>query len=240
VTEIDAARRVAEFLDHARFVKGAQADGEGVKDFLRQMTRKVADGYYSKLAKMLGSTKNNMHGWIHGRVVPSFPAIVRMAQAFDCLISDVLLNGDIVPRYRPQLATETLKLHAPRRRNGKVNWTDVENKIADVENQELTLTEVAEIAGVDPKYIRRRFSEKAHEIVQASRNRRRRETAQRATARLDAYCQAHHEVLARGESPSRRRVLAHLGSNSVRLGWRDMHQAYWQARQDKSPGKTEI
>jgi transcriptional regulator with XRE-family HTH domain len=240
LSEIDAARRVGEFLDNARWVKSAQVDGEGVKDFLHQMTRKVAGGHYSKLAAMLGSTKTNMHGWFHGRVVPSFPAVVRMAQAFDCLISDVLLNNDIVPRYKPQLAKEALQLHAPRCRSGKVNWTDVQNKIAQVESQELTLTEVAKAAGVDQKYIRRRFLDKAKEIVQASRNRKQRDTAHRATARVDAYCRAHHEVLARGESPTRRRVLAHLESSGIRLSWSDMHEAYWRAREVGIPEKAEI
>ncbi|MGO4332742.1 hypothetical protein AB4Z48_05740 [Cupriavidus sp. 2TAF22] len=62
-----------------------------------------------------------MHGWIHGHVVPSLPAIVRMAQAFGGPIPDVLLSNEIFPRYQTRFSKTLLGLHAPRRRSGKVN-----------------------------------------------------------------------------------------------------------------------
>lgn len=104
--------------------------------------------------------------------------------------------ADMVKRYKPQLTRVPLQLHS--------------------------LMEVAEAAGVNQKYIRRRFPDKAREVAQASRSRKRQDSAYRAKDRMEAYCRAHHEVLARGESPTRRRVLAHLEISGVRLGSREV------------------
>lgn len=217
--EVDIATRVGEFLDHSRLLDSSIAGAAGVASFLHHVRDVVAGGEAKTLADMLGTTKTNVHGWMLGTVMPSFPAIVRMAQIFDCPVSDVLQGNQIVPRLR-QASAARLTLRATARTNRDVDKDEVRNRLEEISKGEErpTLSVAAASVGVSVKYIQRNFPDLHVRIVSRSTEQRRLETAHRRSRKEARIVGAREELANEGIYPSRRRIEARLKADGIRLG----------------------
>jgi DNA-binding XRE family transcriptional regulator len=86
--EIETAKLISNLLDDVSSVGSATVSH--TPEFLTQAATLLFAGNHAALARHLGLSKSQVHGWMHEGIVPSMSAAVRIACAFGCPIVDVL------------------------------------------------------------------------------------------------------------------------------------------------------
>ncbi len=91
--EIKRARLVAKLLDDMERLKGNKDNANAkISLFLKDAVRHFAGGNAALFGRVLGIKKNTLHGWMHGKFVPTFPQLVDIAFLCRCSIADVMLG----------------------------------------------------------------------------------------------------------------------------------------------------
>jgi len=217
--DIDAARRVAELLDAALYFETLRPKAGGVAQFLNHAVATVASGVSAHFAAAVGVSKSSMHGWQNGRVVPSFPVVVRVAQYCDVPIADVLLGNRSVMAPNEEFSLERTLLISRTLRSSPPSYDAVSTKLDDLiaRGEAVHVSETAKAVGVSDKFLRKRFPEAVQRIVRDGRRQKKSAAEARQLARRHAYLKMHKELVRAGKSGSRREVVRGLTAAGVRM-----------------------
>jgi len=218
--DTDAARRVAELLDAAFYFQALKPCPGGVTQFLNHAVSSLANGVSAHLAAAIGVSKSSMHGWQNGKVVPSFPVIVRVAQYCDVAIADVLLGNARVMTPNQEFLMERTLLTSRTTRCSPPSYDAVSTKLVELmaRGEAIHVSETAKAVGVSDKFLRKHYPEAVQRIVRDGRRQKKSAAEARQLARRHAYLKKHKELVRAGKSGSRREVLLELTAAGVRMG----------------------
>jgi len=218
--DTDAARRVAELLDAALYFSDLKPNHGGVAQFLNHAIATLANGVSAHFAAAVGVSKSSMHGWQNGRVVPSFPVILRIAQYCDVGIADVLLGNKRVMTPIEEFSVGRAPLISRATRSSPPCYVAVSKELEELmaRGEAIYVSETAKAVGVSDKFLRRRFPEAVQRIVQNGRHVQKSAAEARRVARRHAYFRKHEELVRAGKRGSRREVLRELKADGLRMG----------------------
>jgi transcriptional regulator with XRE-family HTH domain len=182
---------------------------KNVADFLRTALSTWPAWTLPKVADQIGLNKSYLSHWKNGVHLPSFGAVVLLAEAFNCSLESVL-TGDATGAQEPIQIEPTQK--TPRGKTVNAKDIILQMKACPETAPPLSLTELGKRLGIDSSTIRKRFPVLAKTIV-AKRNRIRKELSVRIhLERAKAYQAAANHLAMKGLRPTQRRIWEILGS----------------------------
>ncbi len=218
--EVDAARRVAEFLDAALYFSELQPQKGGVAQFLNHAIATLASGASAHFATAVGASKSSMHGWQNGGVVPSFPVLLRLAQYCDVGIADILLGNRSVMTPIQAFRMERKPTISRTTGTRPPSHAEVSKKLEELvaAGEADCVSRTASTIGVSDKFLRKQFPEVVQKIADTGRSLRSSAAEARRARRRNAFLQEHRRLTLTGARPSRRAVLRKLREDGIRIG----------------------
>ncbi|MEX3639608.1 hypothetical protein AB3X90_35180 [Paraburkholderia sp. BR14427] len=216
---------VAELLEDISRISEQKASL--LPDFLTHAADSLFDGKFAALARHLGLSKSQIHGWIHEGILPSLPGVIRIAYAFECTVADVLLGNMTRLRLR-QCCNFTHGLFCLTRKAGYK--THRQEMLASLStfikwNPDADAQEAAHHLEISPKFLRENFPTHNVALVNAGRLHRQQIAQARRDAKDDAYEKTHFALAASGVYPSRRKVTKRLKALGIQLTFADERRA---------------
>lgn len=219
--QAQSARLVAELLADVHQHPDAFANCAPPSKFLMHAANTLFEGRIGRLAKHIGIADAQVYNWCFGDRHPSFPHLVRLAQCFDCGISDVLLGNRVVlkkihrsPDARPLVAKHLF---------GAAKTAEqllAELHTAYESGSAFNLTRAAVLLGVTERFLHRLAPDISASLVQRGREVRHRKKYQREEGLFSVYFEAFQELCLADRYPGMRkvseRVYQRIGSN---LDW---------------------
>lgn len=226
--DVDAAQRVAEFLDVARYFSELKPQKGGIAQFLNHAVATLAGGASAHFAAAVGASKSSMHGWQNGAVVPSFPIILRLAQYCDVGVADVLLGNQRVmtpiKEFRMERTPVTSRATGTPLPSSAEVSKELEALLAG--GGAACVSRAANALGVSDKFLRNRFPDAVRKIADTGRRLRRSAAEARRAGRRDAFLEGHRQLVLSGARASRRAVLRKLQEDGIRLGRNEASQLH--------------
>jgi hypothetical protein len=238
------AQSFARLLDHeATHQKQIRSDCFAL--MIEEGIQRNFDGNAAAFGRHIGRQKSVICGWRRGQVMPSAFAIATISFAFQIPL-ECLFTGDksawdfSVPQPIPYPIRELL----PTKKTARtIPWDAHRIFLTRVVGGELgwikSFSHAARELHMDAGSLRRRFPQLANEVVKYCSVRRQQETLRlKAEQNKELLIQARLAVSAlraRGEGPSRRKIVAELARNGIRV-----HRQHFQLlRQATMPTPSE-
>ncbi|WP_227245427.1 TniQ family protein [Paraburkholderia caribensis] len=222
--EIETARLVAELIDD---LKVKRHEISLTAEFLRGAVSQLFGGNSAALALHLGVSKSQVHGWAHEGILPSLSCVARIAIAFDCSISDVITGQTGSLRLHHQNEFPRGLFGLARRSGHKIPLKKLAASLNHFIkcNPDSTATEAANHLDVSPRFLRDNFPAQNKALVTAGRLYRLRIAQSRLNAKYQAYERLHLALEEDNTYPSRRKVMALLKQQGIRLTYAEERHA---------------
>lgn len=223
--EIAVANLVCELLEDISRVSTQKASL--VSGFLTHASDSLFSGNSAALARYLGLSKSQIHGWMYDGIMASLPGVIRIAYAFECTIADVLLGNKTRLRLR-QGSKLSRGLFGLRRKVG--HKSPRRELLASLStfmkrNPDACAQDAASYLEVSPKFLRANFPSQNDALVNAGRLHRQRTSQARQEAKDIAYKMSHFALASQGVYPSRRKVMKELKELGIRLSFAETKRA---------------
>lgn len=208
--EIARARLIAELLGDMERLKGKTDDGSvGVSMFLRSAVEHFSGGNAALFGRLLGIKKNTLHGWLHGKFVPTFPQMVEIAFSCRCSIADVMLGKQ--PAFKePELVITHERPHKSlrKRTTRKLGKDLVKRQLQALAqgNPPISVAMAAAKIGVNRRTLFKNFGDIAKRINRRFQEYRHSEKARKLADRCDLYRQSAKRLMQGGIVPTPNRV----------------------------------
>jgi DNA-binding phage protein len=195
--------------------------------FLKRVANNLFGGNSAALARHLGLSKSQLHGWMHDGILPSLSCVARIATAFDCSMSDVISGHPSNPRLQHGRKFPR-GLFGLRRRSGYK--TPRKKLLASLSafmkgNPDSNAKNAAIHLGVSQRFLRDNFPEQNKALVNAGRFHRQQTAQARRDAIDHAYENLHRTMKSSGVYPSRRKVMKQLKEQGIGLSFADERRA---------------
>jgi hypothetical protein len=170
--EIVVANLVSELIDDVSRI-GAERRSS-IADLLARAAESIFDGNCAALARYLGVSKSQLHGWMQTENLPSLACAIRVAHAFQCTLAGVLLGRSADPLVRRLRdwprglfgLARSFGYKAPRDELVASLSTFIKN------NPHACAKEAAIHLGVSPKFLREKFPVQNASLVASARRHR--------------------------------------------------------------------
>jgi transcriptional regulator with XRE-family HTH domain len=213
---------VAELLDDVHHHPDVFVESRSTAPFLEYAVAKLFDGKSAHLAKHIGVSKSEIHGWMRGKFRPSLPRLVLIAYCCGCGISDVLLANKVKLRKVPR--SSTAKCLSKKTRAG--SFRQREELLADLEKivvelgTEPTLRAAARLLDVSDRYLRQIAPDIAAMLVTKGKEARHAACVKRAEQRFECFRRSYEELTVDGAPPPLYKVRKHVYlRNKIKLGF---------------------
>ncbi|WP_374992406.1 helix-turn-helix domain-containing protein [Paraburkholderia sp. SARCC-3016] len=191
------------------------------------MSDSLFSGNSAALARHLGLSKSQIHGWMNDRTRPSFPGVIRIAYAFECTIADVLLGNKARLRLRQGCKLSCGLFGLPRKVGHKTPRRELLASLLTFmkRNPNACAQDAACFLEVSPKFLRANFPSQKNALVNAGRLHRQRTSQAKQEAKDVAYRTSHFALANQGVYPSRRKVMKQLNEQGIRLSYAETRRA---------------
>lgn len=209
---MQSARLVAELLDDIHQHPDAFANKNPPSEFLQHAKSTLFEGQNKRLANHLGISNAEVSVWCSGKIYPSLPRLLLIANCCGCCVSDILLGNKVILRkVDPASVARPLIV---RQRWGAATKTS-ERLLAELgrifeSGSAQNLRQAARLLDVDEKFLRKLAPDIAARLVKRGRETMRREKIQREEARFDAFRQSFQELLLENIYPTAQKVIARM------------------------------
>ncbi|MEX3929154.1 TniQ family protein [Paraburkholderia sp. BR10936] len=205
--QVQKARLIADLLDEIHEDPEAFANGAPICEFLQHAAITLFDGKISKLFSYLRCGKL-FYRWKHGVTKPSLPLVARIASAFDCNISDILLGRKVPLKRIVDLSFDFKRLNC--RRHFRIVESS-EALLTDLRNLESSgmaknLNQTCRLLDVNKDRLRKLAPDIVARIVKIGREDRHRQKFEREEANFNNYWQCYQELRSQHVQPTRDRV----------------------------------
>ncbi|WP_429500517.1 TniQ family protein [Paraburkholderia youngii] len=223
--EVVVARLVSELFEDISRISEQKASLVPV--FLAHAADSLFAGNFAALARHLGLSKSQVHGWMHEGILPSLPGVTRIAYAFECTMADVLLGN--MPRLRLRQGCKFPHglFGLPRKAGYKSHHRKLLTLLSTFMNRnpDACAQDAAHHLDVSPKFLRENFPAQNESLVNAGRLHRQEIAQARRDAKDDAYKKLHLALADSGTYPSRRKVTKQLKAIGIHLTFADERRA---------------
>lgn len=209
-TEVKRARLVADLLgDVESLSRKSDRATVGISDFLKGAVEHFAGGNAALFGKMLGIKKNTLHGWLHGRFVPTFPQLVDIASLCRCSMADAML-GKKTTFDKPGLINIYPGPQKSSRKRGtaKIDAEKIKHQLKMLarETPPISVATAAEKIGLNRRTLFKNFGDIAKKINQRFQSHRHSEKIRRFQNKCDLYRRSAEKLMRQGVRPSQRSV----------------------------------
>jgi transcriptional regulator with XRE-family HTH domain len=210
--------------DVSRF--GSRRESQ-VPTFLTHVASLLFDGNFAALAKHLGLSKSQVHGWMHKGILPSLNAVARIAYAFDCRIADVLLGNQPPVRLREGFNLPRGVFGLKRNTGHRVPHQKLLDSLSAFmsNNPNACAQEAANYLETSTKFLRKNFPVQNLALVHDGRLHRQHMAQLRKNAKELAYQQSYLALAESGVYPCRRKVMQRLREKGVSLTFAEESRA---------------
>jgi hypothetical protein len=200
---------VANLLGDVKRLKHNTGATVGISGFLKGAVEHFTEGNAAYFGRLLGIRKNTLHGWMHGKCIPTFPQLIEIAVACQCSIADIMLGHPgtfkepylINPHSAPRKSCRTRR---PQKLDKELLKSQLK-MLAAAEPPISAATAAAKI-GVSRRTLSRNFGNIARKITQRFRAHKHSESIYKFADRCDLYRQSAKKLLQQGIRPTRRLV----------------------------------
>ncbi|MEX3929158.1 TniQ family protein [Paraburkholderia sp. BR10936] len=227
--EIEASKKVSGLIDYLSIETYTKSS---LPDFLSYVTHNFFDGNSAALARHLGISKSQIHGWMNDAILPSLAFVTRLSYAFDCTIVDILSANTVGIRLHHGRKFCRRLFDLARRVGYKVPREELLASLATflMFNPNSNAIDAARHLDVSPKFLRENFPEKNEALVIAGRLHQQRTSQERKDAKDHAYQESRLALRDSGTYPSRRKIVKKLQEQGIRLTYADERRAARKAR----------
>lgn len=206
--EMVIARLVEKFLNGRTFNLGFHHDN--IAKFMAEAVERCADGKAAWLAKILEVGKSVLHDWLHNGRVPSFTRIVSIAGKLNCDIDDIFQNR--TSKLKPMLIPQSKRRQ--RVRAIIINVPELKKKLEKLLEQDeiVSVAEAARRLGLSKRVLYLRVGDLAKQVAARRKKFYEAEVKAGAIAREKLFRLEVVAMLGEGIVPTRRRLMARLGS----------------------------
>lgn len=216
--EVKRSRLVAELLgDMVRIKEQTSSAKSCISTFFRDAAFRFAGGNAALLGRMLGVRKNTLHGWLHGRFVPTFPELVEITVLCGCSIADVIFEK-LTTSNNSVLTERTV----PQRRSFRKNIAKLDRELTRrnleelaTEDPPISVSTAAQRIGVDRRTLFSHFGG----IAQKMTGRVQELKAYEKTVRFEKKCNLYHQsavrLIEQGIRPTQRSIALNFNGISI-------------------------
>lgn len=231
--QIKSANLVAQLLDaihhdSARFRGYCSADA-----FLRHAVDTLFNGIAENLAKHLGVSKSELHGWMTSKNCPSLSRLTLIAFCCGCGISDVLLGNRI--RLKNIARTSPTTRLAEKTRTGaarpKEELREDLEKLVNA-NMHVSLRAAARLLDVSEGYLRQIAPGATKSLVASWKAANHVKSVHRSEQRFQYLRQAFQQLTRNNEYPALHKLRALVyDETGIKLGYKESHNFFLRIRQ---------
>jgi hypothetical protein len=235
--EVEIARLVAELLEDISRI-GAQKTSL-LSAFLTHGADVLFDGNAAALARHLGLSKSQVHGWMHQGILASLSGVARIAYSFECTMADVLLGNKAKLRLRQGRKLPRGLFRFSRRVGHKTPHGKLLASLSKFmkKHPDACAQDAANHLEVSAKFLRKNFPMQNVALVEAGRLHKQQMAQARQDAKDDAYKKSHFALADNGVYPSRRKVMKRLKEMGIRLSFAETKRAKDRAHAASRIGK---
>ncbi len=195
--------------------------------FLMHATDSLFNGNRAALAHHLGLSKSQVHGWVRDGIVPSLAGLARIAYAFECTMTDVILGRKVSLTLRRGYNSSRGLFALARISGHKTPRCELLASLLTFmkRNPDACAQDAARHLKLAPKFLRENFPEQNKALVIAGRLYRQRIAQERRDAKDEAYGKSYRALSGSGTYPSRRKVAKRLKLLKVPLTFADEKRA---------------
>jgi hypothetical protein len=227
--EVEIARIVADFLEDISRVDVQKTSQTTA--FLVHAKDVSFDGNAASLARHLGVSKSQVHGWMTGENLTSLAGVARIAYSFKCTMADVLLGNKATPRLRQGYTSRRGLFGLGRRAGHKIPHSRLLTSLSTFikNHSDACAQDAANHLEVSIKFLRTNFPKENEALVMSGKLHTQQNARARRDANDDAYQESHLALANNGVYPSRRRVMRRLKEKGIRLTFADERRAKQKA-----------